>query len=107
MLLHYSYKKKFKKNISIVLEAEISKSLLPSRKFKIAIEKKSDVQIIVIGTDRGIEIISNEFQDFCEENVIRRTLKVPRNLQRTKRKNRTTLDITWSMLKSKILPKEF
>ena len=61
-------------------------------------------------TDRGGELTSKEFQEFCEENGIRRPLTVPRSPQQNgvvERKNQTILDMARSMLKSKKLPKEF
>jgi len=48
-------------------------------KFKVVVEKESGRQIKVMRTDRGGEFTSKEFQEFCEENGIRRPLTVPRS----------------------------
>ena len=61
-------------------------------------------------SDRGGEFTSKEFVKFCEANGIQRPLTVPRSPQQNdiaERKNRTILDVAKSMLKSKMLPKEF
>lgn len=80
------------------------------KKFKAAVEKESGRVIKAMRTDRGGEFTSKEFQEFCEENGIRRPLTVPRSPQQNgvaERKNRTILDMARSMLKGKKLPKEF
>ena len=61
-------------------------------------------------SDRGGEFTSKELVEFCEANGIRRPLIVRRSLQQNsvgERKNRTIIDMTRSMLKSKRLPKVF
>ena len=61
-------------------------------------------------SDRGGEFTSQEFQEFCETNGIRRPLTAPRSPQQNgvaERKNRTILDMARTMLKSKKMPKEF
>lgn len=61
-------------------------------------------------TDRGGELTSKEFQEFCEENGINRPLTFSRSLQQNgvvERKNKTILDMSQSMLKNKKLPEEF
>ncbi|KAE8728448.1 hypothetical protein F3Y22_tig00004355pilonHSYRG00008 [Hibiscus syriacus] len=80
------------------------------KKFKAAVERESGRKIKVMRSDRGGEITSREFQEFCEANGIRRPMTVPRSPQQNgvaERKNRTILDMARSMLKSKKLPKEF
>ena len=80
------------------------------KKFKAVVEKESGHKIKAMRSDRGGEFTSNEFQEFCEANGIRRPMTVPRSPQQNgvaERKNRTILNMARSMLKSKKLPKEF
>lgn len=80
------------------------------KKFKATVEKESGRRIKAMRSNRGGEFTSKEFQEFCEANGICRPLTVPISPQQNsivERKNRTILNIAWSMLKSKNLPKEF
>ena len=72
-------------------------------------KKESGHKIKAMRFDRGGEFTSNEFQELCEANGIRYPLTVPRSPQQNgvaERKNKTILNMAWSMLKSKKLPKE-
>jgi len=63
---------------------------------KAVVEKESGRHIKVMRTYQGGEFTSKEFQEFCEENGIRRPLTVPRSPQQNdvaERKNRTILDM--------------
>ena len=78
--------------------------------FKAAVETESGCKIKALKSDRGGEFTSKEFMSYCEEQGIRRLLTVPRSPQQNgvvERKNRTILDSTRSLLKSKNMPKEF
>ncbi|KAK2980575.1 hypothetical protein RJ640_017437 [Escallonia rubra] len=80
------------------------------KRFKALVEKQSGYQIKAMRSDRGGEFISKEFKAFCEENGIRRPLTIPYSPQQNgvvERKNRSIVNMTKSMLKSKNLPKEF
>ncbi|KAL4301681.1 hypothetical protein GQ457_10G015230 [Hibiscus cannabinus] len=80
------------------------------KNFKALVEKESGFEIKSLRSDRGGEFTSNEFNDFCKENGIRRPLIVPRSPQQNgiaERKNRTILNMARSMLKAKNMPKEF
>ncbi|KAL4364247.1 hypothetical protein GQ457_04G014290 [Hibiscus cannabinus] len=80
------------------------------KNFKALVEKESGFEIKSLRSDRGGEFTSNEFNDFCKANGIRRPLTVPRSPQQNgvaKRKNRTILNMARSMLKVKNMPKEF
>ncbi|KAK2993848.1 hypothetical protein RJ640_027325 [Escallonia rubra] len=80
------------------------------KRFKALVEKQSGYQIKAMRSDRGGEFISKEFKAFCEENGIRRPLTIPYSPQQNgvvERKNRSIVNMTRSMLKSKNLPKEF
>ncbi|KAL4290440.1 hypothetical protein GQ457_14G025310 [Hibiscus cannabinus] len=80
------------------------------KNFKALVEKESGFEIKSLRFDRGGEFTSNEFNDFCKANGIRRPLTVPRSPQQNgvvERKNRTILNMARSMLKAKNMPKEF
>ncbi|KAL4297638.1 hypothetical protein GQ457_12G007010 [Hibiscus cannabinus] len=80
------------------------------KNFKALVEKESGFEIKSLRSDRGGEFTSNEFNDFCKANGIRRPLTVPRSPQQNgvaERKNRTILNMARSMLKAKNMPKEF
>ncbi|KAK2989292.1 hypothetical protein RJ640_027329 [Escallonia rubra] len=80
------------------------------KRFKALVEKQNGYQIKAMRSDRGGEFISKEFNAFCEENGIRRPLTIPYSPQQNgvvERKNRSIMNMTRSMLKSKNLPKEF
>ncbi|KAL4348689.1 hypothetical protein GQ457_17G010100 [Hibiscus cannabinus] len=77
---------------------------------KALVEKESGFEIKSLRSDRGGEFTSNEFNDFCKANGIRRPLTVPRSPQQNgvaERKNMTILNMARSMLKAKNMPKEF
>ncbi|KAL4290879.1 hypothetical protein GQ457_14G021340 [Hibiscus cannabinus] len=74
------------------------------------VEKESGFEIKSLRSDRGGEFTSNEFNDFCKENGIRRPLTVSRSPQQNgvaERKNMTIFNMARSMLKAKNMPKEF
>lgn len=47
------------------------------RKFKALVEKQSGKSVKALRTDRGGEFLSQKFDEFCEENGIRRELTAP------------------------------
>lgn len=80
------------------------------KKFKAQVENESGCLIKAIRTDRGGEFTSDKFNQFCDYLVVRHSLTVPRSPQQigvVEGKNRTLLNMTHSMLKSKRMPKEF
>ncbi|KAK2969386.1 hypothetical protein RJ640_001301 [Escallonia rubra] len=80
------------------------------KRFKALMDKHNGYQIRAMRSDRGREFISKEFKLFCEENDIRRPLTIPYSPQQNgvvERKNRSIVNMTRSMLKSKNLPKKF
>ncbi|CAH9069840.1 unnamed protein product [Cuscuta europaea] len=80
------------------------------KKFKALIEEESGYSIKAMRSDRGGEFTSKEFNQFCEDNGIRRPMTVPRTPQQNgvaERKNRTILNMARSMLKTKNMPKDF
>lgn len=61
-------------------------------------------------TDRGGEFASNEFNEFCSLNGIKKQMTAAYTPQQNgvaKRKNRTILNMVRCMLFEKSLPKEF
>ncbi|KAK1431533.1 hypothetical protein QVD17_07993 [Tagetes erecta] len=75
--------------------------------FKAMVEKESGKSIKVLRSDRGGEFCSKAFDQFCEDNGIKRERTVPYTPQLNgvaERKNRTIMNLTRSMLKEKELP---
>nr|GFC24895.1 zinc finger, CCHC-type [Tanacetum cinerariifolium] len=65
---------------------------------------------LMLRTDRGGEFTSNEFTKYCKEKGIARQLTAPYSPQQNgvvKRRNRTVLSITRSMMKAMKLPLTF
>lgn len=61
-------------------------------------------------TDRGGEFLSKEFETFCANAGIHRELTTPYTPEQNglaERKNRTMLEMTRNMMKSKHLPNKF
>ncbi|KAK2976697.1 hypothetical protein RJ640_013953 [Escallonia rubra] len=80
------------------------------KRFKALVEKHNGYQSKAMRSDRGRKFISKEFKAFCEENGIRQPLTIPYSPQQNgvvERKNRSIVNMTRSMLKSKNLPKKF
>ncbi|KAK2981153.1 hypothetical protein RJ640_013475 [Escallonia rubra] len=80
------------------------------KRFNALVKNQSGYQIKAMRSDRDGEFRSKEFKAFCEENGICRPLTIPYSPQQNgvvERKNRSILNMTRSMLKSKNLPKEF
>ena len=48
------------------------------KKFKALVEKESDYSIKSLRTDGG-EVLSNEFNEFCEDHDIKKLLTVPKS----------------------------
>ena len=73
-------------------------------------ENESGYPIKALRSDRGGEFTSKEFNDFFESHDICHPLTVPRSPQQNgvaKRKNKTILNMARSMMKAKLIPKEF
>lgn len=72
------------------------------RIFKSMVENQVDVKIKCLRSDRGREITSNEFDNFCEKYGIRRHFYAPRTPQHNgvvERKNRTVIEMVRTMMK--------
>lgn len=72
--------------------------------FKSLVEKETGTYIKCLHTDRGGEFTSQEFNQFCKENGIKRQLTAaytPQQNRVAERKNRTILNMVWCMLSKK------
>ena len=82
----------------------------PSTKFKtfkILAEQETHTTLKNLRTDRGGEFISRDFQEFCEKHGVKRSLTAPYSPQQNgvvERRNRTLLEMAWSILKHINLP---
>ncbi|GJU66865.1 retrovirus-related pol polyprotein from transposon TNT 1-94 [Tanacetum coccineum] len=88
---------------------EKSESFETFKKFKVMVDKTSG-NYMALHSDRGGEYTSTVFNNYCEEQGVRRFLTSPYSPQQNgvaERKNQTILDMVRSMLKSKSKPKEF
>jgi transposase InsO family protein len=73
-------------------------------------EKQTGLFVKCLRTDRGGEFISNEFNEFCKHNGIKRqmtTAYTPQQNGIAERKNRTVMNMVRSMLSDKNIPKTF
>lgn len=80
------------------------------KKFKAAVEKKSERHIKVLRTDRGGEFLSKEFVGFCEAEGIHHELTTPYTPEQngvSERKNRTVVELGRCMLKHMKMPNRF
>nr|KYP39788.1 Retrovirus-related Pol polyprotein from transposon TNT 1-94 [Cajanus cajan] len=80
------------------------------QKFKTKVEREAEKSIKVIRTDGGGEYTSREFESSCEEHGIQHEVIVsytPHHNGLAERRNRTFLNMTRSMMKTKGLPHNF
>ncbi|KAL4317940.1 hypothetical protein GQ457_18G004620 [Hibiscus cannabinus] len=79
------------------------------KKFKALVEKQTGRCIKALLTDRGDEFVSQEFNNFCDEQGLRRELTAPYTPEQNgvaERKNRTVVEMERSMLRAKGLPNQ-
>lgn len=89
---------------------EKSEALNSFQCFKNLVEKETGLFIKCLRTDRGGEFNSEEFNEFCKQNGIKRQLTTAYTPQQNgvaERKNRTVMNIVRSMLSEKKIPKNF
>lgn len=75
--------------------------------FKSLVEKDVNKEIKILRTDRGGEFTSREFDDFCNNNGIRRHLTAPYTTQQNgavERRNHTLMEMPRSILKAMKVP---
>ncbi|XP_019439043.1 PREDICTED: uncharacterized protein LOC109344742 [Lupinus angustifolius] len=79
-------------------------------KFKAQVERQSGQKLVTLRTDGGGEYLSNEMKEFCaKEGMIHEVIApyTPQHNGTAERKNRTILNMTRSMLRTKSMPKRF
>eukprot|EP00257_Ricinus_communis_P022462 XP_015582191.1 uncharacterized protein LOC107262222 [Ricinus communis] len=89
---------------------EKSEAYMYFRCFKMLVEKESGMSIKYLRTDRGGELCSTKFSEFCKLNIIKRQLTTaytPQQNEVVERKNRTVLNLVRSTLSEKKVPKPF
>jgi transposase InsO family protein len=89
---------------------EKSVALVNFKYFKKSVEMEMDAYIKCLRTDRGGEFTSQDFNDFCKENGIKRQLTAayaPQQNGVAERKNRTIMNLVRSMLSEKKIPQTF
>nr|KYP35468.1 Retrovirus-related Pol polyprotein from transposon TNT 1-94 [Cajanus cajan] len=80
------------------------------KRFRLMVEKESNCVISCLRTDRGGEFNSNDFNEFCTMNGIRRQLTAAYTPQQNgvaERKNRTIMDMVRTMLCEAKIHKSF
>lgn len=89
---------------------EKSKAFSLFKYFKSLVEKETGTYIKCLHTDRGGEFTSQDFNQFCKENGIKRQLTAAYTPQQNgvaERKNRTIMNMVRCMLSEKKIPKGF
>ena len=87
-----------------------SKALERFKEFRFEVEKQSGKSIKILWFDRGGKYLSHEFLGYLKENGILSQWTPPGMPQHngvSERKNRTLLDMVWSMMSLADLPKIF
>lgn len=89
---------------------EKSEALHTFKIFKNCMEREASANIKCLRTDRGGEFTSQEFNNFCKENGIKRQLMAaytPQQNRVAERKNRTVMNMVRSLLFERRVPKTF
>lgn len=100
----------FTRKIWIYFLVEKSDAFITFKYFKSLVEKETGSYIKCLRTDRGGEFTSQEFNQFCKENGIKRQLTAAYTPQQNgvaERKNRTVMSMVRSLLSEKKIPKNF
>lgn len=98
----------FSKKVWVYLLNKKSDVFATFKKFKVLVEKQASEVIKVLRTDGGGEYTSDEFKKYYESEGMLHEITPPYTPQHNgtaERKNRTIMNMTRSMLKSKNLPK--
>ncbi|KAL0287695.1 UNVERIFIED_CONTAM: hypothetical protein Sradi_7118500 [Sesamum radiatum] len=80
------------------------------KEYRLEVDNQTNRKIKAIGSDRGCEYLSGEFIDYLKENGILSQWTPPRTPQLNgvaERRNRTLLDMVWSMMSFTELPPSF
>lgn len=100
----------FSRKSWIYLLSEKNEAFDTFKIFKALVEKESGTEIGCLRTDRGGEFTSNVFNQFCEENGIKRQLTAAYTPQQNgvaERRNRTIMNMVRCLLTEKSMPKRF
>jgi hypothetical protein len=100
----------YNRKVLIYFLAEKSEAFTIFKNYKNLVEKETRVFIRCLGTYRGGEFISHEFNIFCKANGISRQLTAAYTPQQNgvvERKNRTIMTMVRNMLSEKQVPKNF
>ena len=100
----------YNRKVWIYFLAKKSEAFTIFKNYKNLVEKETGVFICCLGTDRGGEFISHEFNVFCKANGISRQLTATYTPQQNgvvERKNKTIMNMVRSMLLEKQVPKNF
>nr|DAD39485.1 TPA_asm: hypothetical protein HUJ06_013808 [Nelumbo nucifera] len=100
----------FSRKVWIYFLVEKSEALVIFKQYKSCFEKETGSYIKCLRTDRGGKFTSQEFDEFCKENGIKRQLTAAYTPQQNgvaERKNRAIMNMVRSMLSEKKTPKTF
>jgi transposase InsO family protein len=100
----------FSRKLWVYFLKEKSDAFIVFKNFKALVENQSGHKLVTLRSDRGGEYTSKEFDKYCREHGIKHQLTAAYTPQQNgiaKRKNRTILNMTRTMLKEKGLPKQF
>ena len=100
----------FSRKAWIYFLVEKSEALVIFKQYKSCVEKEIGSYIKCLHTDRGGEFTSQDFNEFCKENGIKRQLTAaytPQQNRVAERKNQTIMNMVRSMLLEKKLPETF
>ena len=95
----------YTRKIWIYFLREKSEAFNKFKEFKALVEKQRGYHLKTLRSDRGGEFTSNEFNDYCKQEGIRRELTTsytPRQNGIAEWKNRTIFEMARSMLKASI-----
>lgn len=87
-----------------------SESFETFKKFKVFVETEVGTKIKTLRSDRGGEFTSHSFNEFCEQNGIKRQLTAAYTPQQNgvaERRNRTLMNMVRCLLMEKNVPKHF
>ena len=71
----------FTRMMWVAIQRDKPKAFEKFKLFKNRVENEFGLKIKCLRSNRGGEFISNEFNNFCEDNGIKRQLTVPKTLQ--------------------------
>jgi len=100
----------FSRKIWVYFLEEKSEAFIIFKYFKSLVEKETGSCIKSLRTDRGGEFTSQEFDQFCKENGIKRQLTAaytPQQNRVAERKNTTIMNMVRSMISNKKILKSF